>query len=113
MLPMFKPAKIEKRKTVIAEVNRDIKVTFEETFAENYQSAREQLIQGGIPEEKVDAKLSQIKAKLEQKMIINAQQLLREAVLQVAREEKAESLKKWAFEPQEGDVDKSNGASLT
>lgn len=94
---MFKPAKSEEKKILISEINRDIRETFEETFAENYQSAREQLIQGGVPEEKVDAKLSQIKVKLEQKMIINARQLLSEAVLEVAREEMAEGSKKTAM----------------
>ena len=110
---MFKPARVEKRKALIAEINRDVKTTFEETFAESYQNVREQLIQGGVSEEKVDAKLSQIKAKLEQKMIISAQKLLREAVLEVAREEMADNKKECIDEPQSMDPPKKTGVSFT
>lgn len=91
MLPMFEPKKGKKRKAVMDEINQEIKATFEKTFSENYQKAREQLIDGGIPEEMVDEKLNQIKAKLEQKMIIEANRLLREEVLKVAREEMEEN----------------------
>jgi len=93
MLPMFKPPKGEKRKALMTEINRDIKETFEKTFAENYQQARKQLIDGGVAEEKVDVKLNQIKARLEKKMIIEANRLLREEVLKAAREEMEESQK--------------------
>ncbi|MBP9727645.1 MAG: hypothetical protein KBD83_09340 [Gammaproteobacteria bacterium] len=113
MLPMFKPAKGEKRKTVMAEVNRDIKATFEETFAENCQSAREQLIQGGVPEKKVEAILREIKAELEQEMIIKAQQLLRKTVLKLAQEEMGKRSTEMPDEPQTGDAPEKSGVSLT
>lgn len=87
---MFKPADKD-RKVTTAEVNRDIKAMFEETFAQIYQDTRQQLINGGIPEEKVEEKLSKIKAELEQQMIIKARGLLRESILEVLEEERQEN----------------------
>lgn len=113
MLPMFKPKKGEKRKALIAEINRDIKETFEETFLENYQNAREQLILGGVSEEIVDEKLGKIKSELEQEIIVRAQEILKQAVLQVVREERIENLNKSKDESQSMAPPKKIGASLT
>lgn len=85
MLSMFPSSK--SRRVTIAEVNRDIKSTFETVFAENYQQIRQQLIEGGIPEQKVDQKVSKIKLQLEQEMIVRARELLRESILEVLEDE--------------------------
>lgn len=88
---MFKPNNKD-RKVTIAEVNRDIKATFEKVFAENYQSARQQLLDGGTPEDKVEEKLSKIKAELEPEMIIKGRELLEKSILKVLEEERQEKI---------------------
>jgi len=108
MLSMFNPGKDEKRKAVIAEVNKKIKATFEEAFAEDHQLAREILIQGGVPEEKVGETLNEIKAELEQEIIIRAQQLLREKALKIAKEGKSGSFKGEINADQSLDISKNN-----
>ncbi len=91
MLTMFKPVRGEKRKAVIDEINHDIKTTFDKVFADNYPIARESLLRGGIPESKVDEKLSEIRASLQQKMIIEAKQLLRKAILSTVKEQQQQA----------------------
>jgi hypothetical protein len=89
MLPMFKREKVEKRKAVVAEFNTHLSQMFEQFFVDNYPSAREELLRNGIPEESVDQKLAEIKQATQQRMIIEAQRLLKEELLTLTQEQNA------------------------
>ncbi len=93
MLPMFKPSK-EERKVTIAEVNRDIKATFEEAFAENYQMANEALMNNGFSQEEAANILIDIKFELEQEMIMKARDLLNKSILNVLKNKQQEKVER-------------------
>jgi hypothetical protein len=91
MLPMFKPSEKE-RKVTIAEVNRDIKATFEEAFSKNYQMASEELINNGFSQEDAAEILTKIKSELEQEMILKARELLNKSILNVLKNERQKKI---------------------
>lgn len=88
---MFKSKKEDKRKEVVAEFNANLSQMFEQFFSENYPDAREALLRSGISEESVDQKLLEIKQATQQRMIIEAQRLLKEELTVLAQEKERPS----------------------
>jgi len=91
MISVFKPETTKKRKAIVTEFNSNLNKMFDDFFSENYPSAREELLRSGVSEEHVDQKLLEIKQVTQQRMIVEAQRLLREELMVLAEEKSIHS----------------------
>lgn len=90
MYSLFSESK-KAKKEVIHEMNNGLNKAFNEFFLEQYPSAREELLRGGMSEETVDQILQDIKLEMQQEMILQAKKGLKQAVITAAKERQAKS----------------------
>ena len=75
----------QREKDTIYEMNRDINNKLDKLFVKRAPSIRAELLERGVAKEDIDERLNQIKANVQQKMILQAKRQFREELLIIVK----------------------------